>query len=351
MDLIRIIILKINIYKQDIEKEYGIVVNDYFLFINFSFVVISDLVQDIIYLLNFPMFNYWMFEMLFYELFHSRLFKTKIYKHHILSLIFILSSCSIFETIVIILKFTNETEDAKFFENRKWLIPIGFISFLLFHIFKTYTNCNEKYYLEKRLIPITKYLLFYGMVGLLLSSICAVLSSCYPCGDETIPEISKDFCGYKDDNGNYYFSNYNLYFKDLTSENFVKNLIFTIITCILNYFGSYYIYAVYKELSPVYYICTNRFVNPILSIYYFINDYIKNDNIQNIDIFINIFNFLILIFYILGSIVYLEFIELNFCNLNFYTRKNIRKRAILDREIFVSEYTINTEGSINENDY
>ena len=102
--------------RQDIEKEYGIVVNDYFLFINFSFVVISDLVQDIIYLLNFPMFNYWMFEMLFYELFHSRLFKTKIYKHHILSLIFILSSCSILFSIVIILNFTNETDDAKFFE-------------------------------------------------------------------------------------------------------------------------------------------------------------------------------------------------------------------------------------------
>ena len=133
--------------KQDIETEYGILVNDYFLFINFIFVVTVHLVQDLIYMLNLPMFNYWMFQMFFYELFHSRLFKTKIYKHHIVSLIFILSSCSIINTIIIIISFTNETEDAKFFDNRKWLIPIGFTSFLLFNIFKAYTCCNEKYYL------------------------------------------------------------------------------------------------------------------------------------------------------------------------------------------------------------
>ena len=109
----------------------------------------------------------------------------------------------------------------------------------------------------------------------------------------------------------------------------------------MNYFGTYYIYVVYKELSPVYFICTNRFISPILSIYYFINGYIKNDNIEDIDIIISILNFLILIFYILGSIVYLEFIELNFCNLNFYTRRNIKGRS--DKEFKISIDDINVD--------
>jgi len=295
-----------------------------------------------------PMFNYWMFQMFFYELFHSRLFKTKIYKHHILSLTFILSSCSIINTIIIIISFTNETDDAKFFDNRKWLIPIGFTSFLLFNIFKAYTCCNEKYYLEKRVIPITKYLLLYGIFGLILSSICAIITSKVPCGDDTLPELSKYFCGYQDDNGNYYFARYSSFFKELTSENFVKNLIFTFITCILNYCVDYYVYAIYKKLSPVYYICSNRFLIPIVSIYEFIYNYIKNDNIQTIDIIISVY-FLILIFYILGSIVYLEFIELNFCNLNFYTRRNIKNRAKEDIGVPLNEFPLNIDDNISEN--
>ena len=126
-----------------------------------------------------------------------------------------------------------------------------------------------------------------------------------------------------------------------------------IIIKIMNIYQSNYnahLDKVYKELSPVYYICTNRFVNPILSIYYFINDYIKNDNIEDIDIIINIFNFLIFIFYILGSIVYLEFIELNFCNFNFYTRRNIRERAIEDVLLPSREFTLSFDDITNENE-
>ena len=67
----------------------------------------------------------------------------------------------------------------------------------------------------------------------------------------------------------------------------------------------------------------------VLDILVFINDLV-NDKIQAKNITINIINILILIFYLLGSIVYLEFIELNFCGLNYYTKRNIEKRANSD---------------------
>ena len=152
--------------KQDIKTEYGVVQTDYFLFINLFFVVILDLVEDIMYLFNVSSFDYWMFEMLFFELINSRFLKTKIYKHHIFSFIFILFSCSLINSIVIIFNFSNEADEVKIFNNRKWFIPVVVIFYLLYHLFKAYTCCNEKYYLEKRVISITNYLLFFGYLVL-----------------------------------------------------------------------------------------------------------------------------------------------------------------------------------------
>ena len=94
--------------KQDIETEYGVNQSDYFLFVNLFFLVILDLFEDIICLFTFSTFDYWMFEMLFFELFNSRLLKTKMYRHHIFSFIFILSSCSLLNTVVIILSFVKK---------------------------------------------------------------------------------------------------------------------------------------------------------------------------------------------------------------------------------------------------
>ena len=328
--------------KQDIETEYGVVQSDYFLFINLFFVVILDLIEDIIYLFNFSSFDYWMFEMLFFELFNSKFLNSKIYKHHIFSFIFILSSCSITNSIVIILNFSNETDEVKIFDNRKWFIPVVVIFFLLYHIFKAFTCCNEKYYLEKRVISITNYLLFYGLIGFIASTICALISSLVPCGDDTIPELSKIVCSFQDDNGIYYICNYGLFFKEFSSENLGLRIIIKIFQNILYYTCTYFIYVIYKKLSPIYYICMYRFNDLIFSIGFFIYYLIKDENIY---ISIDILNILILIFYIFGSVVYLEFIELNFCDLNFYTKRNIKERSISESEIFLGNNTINSEES------
>ena len=90
----------------------------------------------------------------------------------------------------------------------------------------------------------------------------------------------------------------------------------------------------------------HRFDVLIINILAFLNNLI-NKHIEGIDITIKIFDILTLIFYILGSIVYLEFIELNFCDLNFYTKRNIKERAHTDTRISLGEISINSENDEN----
>ena len=92
--------------------------------------------------------------------------------------------------------------------------------------------------------------------------------------------------------------------------------------------------------------CMYRFHSLIINILFIINDLINKDNITNFDIISNVLNFTILLFFLIGTIVYLEFIELNFCELNFYVKRNIQERA--DSDHLFNLYDINSEGSIEE---
>jgi len=330
--------------KQDIETEYGLDRSEFnLLVINLFLVVISDLLDESTSKFQCSILSYWMFEMLFFELFYYRLLKSNIYKHHIFSFIFILSSCSLIKTIVIILNFANDTDDVQIFNYGKWLIPVGFIYNFLYMIFKAYTFCNEKYYLEKKIISITDYMLLYGIIGFSGSLICALISTLVPCGDNTIPELSKTVCTFKVNGDIYFFDNYKLYFQELSSELLGVKLLFIIIQSTLYYVSTYYSYVIYKKLSPIYHICMYRFNYLILDILGFINEMINDDNIKNIGITISILNILILFFYMFGSIVYLEFIELNFCNLNFYTKRNIKERSKRDIRISLGNMSVNCE--------
>ena len=333
--------------KQDIEIIYGVEQKDYFLFINIFFAVLRDLILAILNKFKISLVDYWVFEMLFYELFHSRIFKTKIYKHHIFSFIFILSSGCLIKSIIIILNFTNDTPDANFFEKRKWLIPLAIIAFLLYRVFITYTFSNIKYYLERRIISIENFVLFYGIFGLITSSICALISSYVPCGDDSIPELSKTVCNFKENNKTYYFDNFNVYFETFSNEYLGLRIFFMILRSIFNYAGIFYVYVIYKKLSPIYYICLHRLNVLILNILHFINNLIYND-IKGINLTLSILDFLILFFYILGSIIYLEFIELKFCNFNFYTRRNIKERSNIDRNLSLGDIDVNSDSSPKE---
>ena len=330
--------------KPDIIVDFCSTKNNNFIYAIIFFAVVIDLFDEIVGKFNCSILDYWMFEMLFFELFNSKFLNLKIYKHHIFSLIFILSSCSLILTIKIIISFVNSTNDVQTLENNKWLIPSGIIIFFLAQIFRAYTYCYEKYYLENKIISITNYLLIYGIFGVIISSVCAIISTYIPCGDETLPELSKEnICNFKDENeGLYYFDSYTIYFKQFTSEFFEVKLILKILESILFYASNYYIIVIYKVLSPIYHICMKKLNSIIIDILFLTNNLINN-KIGSLDIIKSILDILILIFFISGSIVYLEFIELNFCELNLYIKRKIRERSNSDIIISLDSITTNTE--------
>ena len=174
------------------------------------------------------------------------------------------------------------------FNYGKWLIPVGIIYYFLYIMFKPYTFYNEKSYLEKKIISITDYMLLYGIIGFTGSLICALISTFVPCGDNTIPELSKTVCTFKDNDDIYCFDNYSLYFKELSTELLGVKLLFIIIQSILYHASSYYSYVIYKKLSPIYHICMFRFNYLILDILGLINEMINNDNINNGNITITV---------------------------------------------------------------
>ena len=264
------------------------------------------------------------------------------------NLYFILFSCSIIKTLAIIFNFANETDTVKYLIDRKWLIPTAIIIYFLARVFRAYTYSNEKYYFEKKVISIPNYMLIYGIYGLIISSICALISTYVPCGDDTIPELSKTVCEYKDNNGIYYFDSYKIFFDNLYSEQFAARLILLFVKSILQFFTSYFIYVIFQKLSPVYYLCVYRFNVLILYILGFINYLITNDSYDDVYIYTCICDILTLFFFIIGSVVYLEFIELNFCKLNFYTKRNIKERSTEETIISLKDIDANSELSLDE---
>ena len=329
--------------------EFGVSKRDYFLFINLIFVVIKDLFYEAIGKFDCSNFNYWMFEMPTYEFFHSKVFNFKIYKHHFFSLISILSSCSIFRSIYLIICFTNDTKTARFLEDKKWLIPISLIIYFLYHIFKGYTLSNEKFYLEKRAIPILNYILLYGIYGFIITLLGGIISTYVPCGDNTIPELSKKICDFNENNQTNYYDSYIIYYNKLYSEYFIERLILLIFKSILNFLTTYYIYVIYKKLRPTYYFLMYRIAILIVSILGFINGLI-NDKMDSVNTSLKISELLSLICYTLGAMVYLEFIELNFCNLNFYTKRNIKIRSNTEIIFSLDDISVNSGASSNENE-
>ena len=185
-------------------------------------------------------------------------------------------------------------------------------------------------------------MLVYGILGLIFSSIGAVISTYVPCGDETIPKLSKTVCDYKENNQTYYFDNYNIFFLNLYHKQFGIKLFLLIIKCSLNFFSVYYMFAIFKILNPIYYMFAYRFNSLILTILGFIN-FLINEDYQLIYLHKYILDILLLIFYIFGSIIYLEFIELNCYNLNFYTNRNIIKRARSDIKLTTGDTSISSE--------
>ena len=146
-----------------------------------------------------------------------------------------------------------------------------------------------------------------------------------------------------DDDEIYYFDSYKIFFKEFASDYLSLRIVLKIIDIILYYISNYYIYVIYKILGPIYHIYMKRLNSLIFNILELINYSINDDAIQSLDVSLNVLNIFLLLFFILGSLVYLEFIELNFFGLNFYLKRKIKERSNSESMIHLNTIDDNAE--------
>jgi hypothetical protein len=127
-----------------------------------------------------------------------------------------------------------------------------------------------------------------------------------------------------------YYDNYSGYF-----EKFFKNILISITIFVLKatfcFFNKVFTIYIIQNLSPEYIICSNA----IFFILTEITDLILLIFIKDGFKFYKLFGMIAEIFCFIGSLIYLELIEFHCSGLNYNTKKNIKIRAEIDKNIGV----------------
>ena len=293
--------------------------------VNVFFIVVIDFLEELMDNLQFDILYFWSLEILCYALINSKISNSKLYKHHWVSIIFIIIFCTSIQIIIMILELKTKDDINYLLMDNSFLIPVGFLYSFFYLIFKVYFLSKSKYFFDKKYVNISKYLFFYGIVGFITNSVCGIISTNIPCSYEKPNNVIETICFFKEDN-NLYFDSFTLFFKELYEKNFGKKLVVLIFAIIIHFFLIYILLYIYKILTPIHYFASRNVITLIISILKMINELIK-DNDKNIIIRNSVLNISSIFFYVIGSIVYLEFVELKFCGLNRNIRKNIISRS------------------------
>jgi hypothetical protein len=127
-----------------------------------------------------------------------------------------------------------------------------------------------------------------------------------------------------------YYDNYSGYF-----EKFFKNILISITIFVLKttfcFFNKVFTIYIIQNLSPEYIICSNAIFFTLTEI----TDLILLIFIKNGFKFYKLFGMIAEIFCFIGSLIYLELIEIHCSGLNYDTKKNIKIRAEIDKNIGV----------------
>lgn len=301
--------------------------------------------------------DFWMFEMLFIYFISSRMLKAPMYKHQKCSVFFVLFFCSIIKIISTSIGYHDEGDNI--YKTYKIIIPIGIIIFLIITYLRAYVSCKIKWIMDLKYISSNKLLIIYGLMGIIICSICCIITTSVPCDDVIISHKEMiNICrqnrttfdnNLKNHTYNYYDS-YSVYYEKLfTGDKFFifKNICLIIIKVIIIFFVKLFSILIIKYLNPLYFICSSSIYYFFLRLIKIIVHYINKDKIEK-KIYLD---FVAEIFSIFGILVYTELIELNFWNLNYNLKKNIIKRSLEDSTPTELINNVNNDDSIiNENE-
>ena len=226
------------------------------------------------------------------------------------------------------------------------ILIIYFIDFFL----RDYSWVKSKYLMDIRTVPTFKILLFFGIIGTIMTFICFIFTSCIPChtyknvdieqftyidsnNQEKKIELQKQVCNVMDYNEKtkelkFYYDNIVIFFRDY------KEKPLEILTLPLYYIMwsiiSFSQIIMLKNLDSIILLVNINFNHFLGRLIDFV---IRGGNKEYMALPL----FLILefeeLFAILAYLIYMEIIELKFCHLDYDLKKNIDNRSKTEYEV------------------
>ena len=287
--------------------------------------VLSNLLIDHFYHVSLGGLDFWELELIFISFINSMLFKKQVYIHQKLSIYFIIISCIIIKYIDIINVFKDDNQK-KIYKEYIYLIPLSLIGFILFIFLQSYVYCKAKYYFDYKYISINKYLIWSGLIGMIITFWGGFIASFKECIHYKKFSYVSYICKVYEDYNHRYYDNFKIFFKKLWDEKYNTFInILRIFLFILKNFNSflttYFTFLIIKNLSPEYFICANSIYYFIISSFSLVDFLISKKGTLDLNIISEFIT-------IIGTAIYLEFIELEFCGLDYYLKEKIRNRSI-----------------------
>ncbi len=180
--------------------------------------------------------------------------------------------------------------------------------------------------MEYKYISPYKACYIFGMINLIIVTIIYLIVSFVPC-DNVLCQVEY--------NGQHYLGN----ILGIINISGLFILLFLIIKAILLVFN----YIIIHDFSVCHSFLLIQF-SQILENSSMVGLNLDNDNLK---FFIILIFFCINIFFIL---LFLEIVEINICKISYNSRKNIQKRALIDKELSVSDYEDNNDDEEIEED-
>ena len=288
--------------------------------------------------------DYWMLELIIVTYLNKNMFNLTIYKHQYFAIFFNTIVCGLLKLTSFLISYFEDKDNKLEYSNKKWLIPIGIISYILIMSLRSYVNTRIKWLMDSKYISGIKLLLIYGILGTFFSLIICIVSTFIKCSNQNKTRI----CNINLSNStDYYFESFSIYYETLSNPKYfniedvnkTKEIIYEII---VNFFGVitnfcyfFYYILIIKDLTPVYIIFSNLLYYFCIQVIILIYSAFGKNSIFNVDnstwktikhCIDIIGDFIALI----GFVIYLELVEIKILGLNYNLKKNIRKRSIAD---------------------
>lgn len=314
-----------------------------------------------LYSFDFSGLDFWIFDIVFIILFMDSFFVMNYYKHQIYSLAFIIITNTI---LLLISSFLKNSEGGK---NTYEIIEdvtghtytfIFFMGiFILLSCLLSYSRVKSKVLMYFNYISPYKIIYYYGIIGVILTSIGLVFVTFINCGESEDTPHKLCYVEMVDNNNvtQYYYDNLLKYFEELgniiKSDNLKYEFYFEIFLITPLYIAINF-FEFLCEILIIYYLNPNYLLIRE-NLYYFVIRFIFIIvNKEDYQKYITLTQFFILqaseLLALLGYLVYFEIIELRFCKLDKDLKKNIANRG--DRESKIRKNPDNFKNNENNND-